>query len=62
MNRRQVRQNRLREAYGSSQSAPLPSANLKLPPQPERRRSKTDTPKQATLTAQMKKLNPVQVY
>jgi len=61
MNRRQVRHNRLREAYGSSQSAPLPSANLKLPPQPERRRSKTDTPKQATLTAQMKKLNPVQL-
>merc|ERR1711970_300600 len=61
MNRNKVRQDRLREV--SPSSAPIPSANLKTPEMDKRRRqgSKADIPKQETLTAQVKKLNPVQL-
>ena len=66
MNRAKVGKARLREV--SPYSAPIPSANLALKSNQEVDKRKSKVPeqaagqaKQATLTAQMKKLNPVQV-
>merc|ERR1712062_706890 len=66
MNRAKVGKARLREV--SPYSAPIPSANLALKSNQEVDKRKSKVPeqaagqaKQATLTAQMKKLNPVQL-